>query len=306
MTLLQNIWTDLKEKRLVPVVGALVVLLIAVPVVLAKSGDSAVGTLPAVGAGTAVGTSKAATLVVSGDPSVRRRAGAGRDPFASSGAPKPKTTAGTTVAAAPTSGTKTTTTGPKDSGGSTGDTSPPKPAAPVATETFRKVDLRFGAGGDTKRIHRDVARLTIYPTPEHPVAVLLGIHTGSRSAIFRLEDGVVHSGEGICRQSAERCRTLELRTGDTAFLEATLEDGSKRSYQLDLLGLPSAALTPAEQQDAIARTSAAGSTYLTKGDRAGARRTQFLPWIWDADTGYLSLLVDDAAKAALPVPEPAG
>ncbi|CAB4877082.1 unannotated protein [freshwater metagenome] len=164
------------------------------------------------------------------------------------------------------------------------------------TEPVYQVDLRFGRGA-LKRIGRDVARLSIFPSARRPAVVLLGVRTGGRGAVFLVEEGVKVSGEGHCHPDAARCRTFELRTGATEMIQVTGRDGVVRTYQLDLLGIPKVMMTKSDAAEAYARASAAGSKLLTKDGRPGARRTQLYGWRWDPDTALLTPIAQAASGA---------
>ena len=82
MPFLRNVLKDLVDKRLWPVAALLVAALVAVPVVLGRSGDDATTTaaLPATGAGTSTNENASVTLETTPDDT-RHDGGQLRDPF---------------------------------------------------------------------------------------------------------------------------------------------------------------------------------------------------------------------------------
>jgi len=211
MPFLRNVLKDLVDKRLWPVAALLVAALVAVPVVLGRSGDDATTTaaLPATGAGTSTNENASVTLETTPDDT-RHDGGQLRDPFhapkvtvkkvtdassttaiatdATSAVAAPAAT-GSTPTATVTGGTSdaTTTTSSSPSSGSTGasgsDTTEttPKPKTTTTTgvaedakDTYH-VSVRFGRDGGKLTTTRDVARLSPLPSATDPFFVYLGV-----------------------------------------------------------------------------------------------------------------------------------
>src|SRR6476469_10030255 len=107
MNTLKGIVTDLRQRRLWPVALALVVALVAVPVLLHKNASGTpVAQLPATGAPTSLSTSGPA-VTVEGTPNQTHLKGKGRDPFTpQNSTPSPST--GAAPATSSTSGAAST------------------------------------------------------------------------------------------------------------------------------------------------------------------------------------------------------
>src|ERR1700759_5555687 len=123
MNTVKGIVTDLRQRRQWPVALALVVALVAIPVLLHKSASSTpVAQLPATGAPTSLSTGGPA-VTVEATPNQTHLKGKGRDPFTPQGSTK-------------SSSTGSATSNPSTSGpGSTGPAALPRdrrPAAPRA------------------------------------------------------------------------------------------------------------------------------------------------------------------------------
>lgn len=251
MSVLRNVWADLVEKRLWPVAVALVVALVAVPVVLGRSAAPAPPAVPA--AAPIAASAPAAEVVALRTGPTRARPGApARDPFAAT-TRKPK------AAAAPASGASASTaaTGPDRGGGAAAAASgsaaspasgssaagasasagsapgsapavPPASPSPVAVAAPRapappaagyRVDVRFGPATDSA-LRRDLTRLAILGTPGAPVLIYLGVREGGRTVLFEVAgEGVAVTGDGRCLPSPRDCQTLELARGDAQFLD---------------------------------------------------------------------------------------
>jgi hypothetical protein len=213
MPFLRNVLKDLVDKRLWPVAALLVAALVAVPVVLGRSGDDAATTasLPATGAAVGTGTNEKASVTLETTPDdTRHDGGSLRDPFhapkltlkkvtdaspaaaaeatGAATAAVPATTGSSATPAATGGSSVTTTTGSSGSSSdsSTGDSAPTtKPAkstktitsAPVAEDkkdTYH-VSVRFGTDDEHLTTKRDIARLSPLPSATDPFFVYLGV-----------------------------------------------------------------------------------------------------------------------------------
>ncbi len=105
-------------------------------------------------------------------------------------------------------------------------------ASKTAKLEISTVDLRFGATLVPK-VRRDVARLTSFPTPAHPAAVLLGVRSDRKAAVFQIATDVTVTGNGTCVPRKVICTQLVLKPGQRALLTRT--DGKR--LRLELVGL---------------------------------------------------------------------
>ncbi len=248
MNFFRNLVRDLVDKKLWPVAAALLLALVAVPVLLGGGSSTPVprASEPVAAAGAPVATAAQVSLDTSEAADKRHRPGAVRNPFKQLHQPKPQTSAtsapGTGGSAA--TGAKGGAAGGSDKSGGTGggstkvDTTAPsvtKPVAQVAPSLAQRrvyrVAVRFGeAGALTTR--RDAARLTALPSTAKTMALLLGVRSDRRTAVFMLAPGVQARGDGWCRPSAAKCHTLEMRAGDRQVLETASGTAGVVQYHL--------------------------------------------------------------------------
>jgi hypothetical protein len=256
---LENVWSGLVQRRLLPVALLLVAALAAIPFVLAKDPEPAAPVSPAADKGATAGAAVADPVVAlaeaGGEVKQRRRVlGASKNPFEPGPAPKgaaAEDADGTTITT-PTTGDEE---GDKplgsDAGGTGGAPSvpdapvstPETPAVPAPTGTGPKptyevysLTVRFGdATGDSLE-RFNLPRLKPLPSADDPILVYLGPGKGAKTAIFMVDEGVVPQGDGVCRPSPSNCETIHMRPGDTEFFDVEDEEGNvSAQYQLDLL-----------------------------------------------------------------------
>ena len=182
-TFLLDLWQDLRAKRLWPVAVALVVAMLAVPLVLSKSASSPA---PPTGGGQATGASKLPTVALDAssiDTSHLDVFGQ-KNPFASNGdkavtigAPTGPTTpaaaaskaGGTSGTAASTAsgGTSASSSGSSSSGGG-GGSSASGPASPGVHYFTYTADVRFGPTGTTRSSPSWASRTATRPCSSSP------------------------------------------------------------------------------------------------------------------------------------------
>jgi hypothetical protein len=95
-------------------------------------------------------------------------------------------------------------------------------AHPGVRHGISAIDLRFGTA-QTPKVRRDVARLTVLPSPTSPAAILLGPRADRHSAVFQVGANVAVTGDGTCVPRRRLCTQLILRSGEHAVL--TRADG---------------------------------------------------------------------------------
>jgi hypothetical protein len=289
MSFLKNVLHDLVEKRLWPVAVALVVALIAVPIVLGgSSSDAGAGTdVAAVPQTTTNGLANhrdaARADVVSLEEQAAgkvRRSGKVRDPFVQHHQPK-KADQTVTDAVNATKSIADALGGGSSSSSSGGSSDTPAASTPTTTkdtssdttsgdtkksdssaaDTYR-VKLRFGESG-AEKTYDNVARLTPLPSSDNPFFVYLGLKDDQKTAIFLVDADAVPSGDGTCRPSETECEQIELKAGDTEFFDLQSGTAGLVQYQLDLVSISKAkASTTASAARAHARESKAGREYL--------------------------------------------
>jgi hypothetical protein len=246
-----ELWHDLRSKRLWPVALALVVGLVAIPVVLKKDSSAPAPATPAAAAGaTAADTSKA---VVVADDGAKASSTLGvfnkKDPFkpdkAVLAAAHPDTAAPANPAGsggAASSGGDSGATAP--SGGGGGDTGGSAPSQPVQPEKPKgpfayTVDVKFGKRGDT-RLHHNVQKLDVLPNENNPLLVFMGVNTAGDTAVFLTDTSLKAAGEGACKPNGDTCSFLYLKLDkdkNTEDLSALAADGSGTEYTLTLVAI---------------------------------------------------------------------
>ena len=305
-----DIWTDLREKRLWPVAVALVLGLLAVPVLL--SGGS--GEEPAPGALAQPSQQQGGPVVEAADqdaPSSDLGAFDPKDPF-KPGVKPPSAGSGT--------GTVTGPAGPAGASGASGTSEPsaggslsaaaggggdapagvagagPSPSgatgsAPAATKPARPrtrhfsyvVDLAFGRTGRERR-RRGVKRMTILPDDRHPLLVFLGVTGDRKQAVFLADSSASQSGEGRCRPDVKSCTFIYLSTSEEHD-EHFIADAEGREYGLRLLRIRAVEVDrKARSSRSVARTArrSAGDGRRRRGQ---AKATPFhLPVLLDGLT----------------------
>jgi hypothetical protein len=281
MSFLRNLWADLVDKRLWPIAVLLVAALAAVPVLLGGSSgaDEGVAAIPAT-----PGRSVTATDVrVSEEtaPSTVAPVGTRHNPFRQ---PKAKT-ADTTPEQAPAAQTPSTPapgggTGGGAGGAAPGGSTPPAmtPATPAPSTGAPKpentkvlrVNLRFGEPGKTKqKAFDDIARLSALPSADEPIVIYLGVKKDRRTAVFLISSDATATGDGACKPSRTNCQTIEMREGDSTFLDIDLGQGP-RQFQLDVRSIAQIDTRDVRKASlARARMSVAGQEFLRSSIESG-------------------------------------
>ena len=251
---LENVWSGLLQRRLLPVAILLLAALAAVPFLLSKDPEpvpapvapSADKTLSA----DAATADPVVNLVEDGGRTERRRVlGVRKNPFEPAAAPKAKKAeTPETAAQAPQSTGGTEAEKPADGGTTPGSaveppatapgTMAPGTTAPEPKPTYElySLTIRFGDSESDTLEKLNLPRLQALPSAEDPVLVYLGPGKGAKSAIFMVDEGVIAQGDATCKPSPSNCETIHMRPGDTEFLDVADEDGTVTAqYQLDLL-----------------------------------------------------------------------
>jgi len=297
---LRNLLNELVERRLWPVALLLLVALVAVPLLLAKPASPTADDAPPAAAPQAAAAAAAAPAAAApGEPvvSVTRDAiaaaplrGRAKNPFRQQHVvPEPAAGATTAQATAPVPGS-TPAGGTQGGGGSGGQTSPP---SSQPTYVYASVDVRFGKAGHRLRRIEDVPRLTPLPNANHPIVVFLGTRKDRETAVFLVSTDVHVQGLGQCVPSRRLCEAIELREGDTAFLDFTEADGTVEQYELDLDAVTLHETTSqAVAQRAYARVSRVGKLLFggsVHSSADGVARSQRLPFRYVRRSGVLHI-----------------
>jgi hypothetical protein len=317
MSVLNDTWRFLVQRRLWPVAILLIAAAAAVPMLLASTPAAPAPTPPvAVKAdkNSVLAEEPIVTEAADGDRSGRRHVlGSPKDPFKPEATPtptptpQPATQATTTTGAS--SGSTTTTLG--GSAPTTGVSPAPATGGPLLPSPKKKtyelyeLTVRFGASDATRPPRKDVKRLQALPSNDEPVLIYLGVLDDKKTAVFMLDSGVVAQGDGTCRPSRTTCETIHIREGETEFFDVpsdtgtpttTTGDTSGQQYELDVLKIRKTTTTDAKKaQKAMARVSTKGRMIL----RARIAGDGPLRYRYDRKTGRLEKLSKRAYKAVV-------
>lgn len=282
MKLLRAIREDLVEKRLWPVAAALVVALVAVPVVLGRGSAEPAPPLASSAPQPPVAGSAAQPVVLKETGSAAPK-GRFRDPFryADSGGTAQDVAAVQTVTPDPSpTGTVVDVAASPGSPPATGGTAPAPPSAgiepvgPVGEAAERhaagyRVDLSWGPTA-APSAERDAVRLSTLDVGDKPEVVFMGVRPDGESALFLVLSEATATGDGLCRPKAGPCDLFELQAGDTEFLDVPTEDGI-RQYELHVDRVAQRSAPTAEEATRLlARVSNLGRV-LVAGAAEGGR-----------------------------------
>ena len=287
---LHDLWHDLRARRLWPVAVALVVALVAVPLLLIKPADTPP---PAAQSATAAPPDRGipgvdvttAADAASSDLDVF----VGKDPFKSPASVRKAAKAVVTAAPSlPTSdlkapsssggggGASTPSKGGSGGGGSAPSTpkaSPPRVIVPKRKAYTYVLDVTFGSGGETRRI-RTMRRFRMLPSSRSPFLVFLGVDSSGERAVFLVDSRLKQTGEGVCRPSADGCAFLYLKTSeDRNEHYFTTEDGTE--YSLKLNDIRRAAVRKSSASSSRTKKPARSSS--TPAGAGGKQKQPFVP-----------------------------
>ena len=209
MNFLRNIGADLVEKRLWPVAVALLVALIAVPTLLAKSSSDDADVAPA--APVAGAAAVKADQVARAQHDARRASQArrqGQEPVRAAlraRRPTPVEAVSTeaTGARRPTPARRPPPVAPTPA--KTAPAPAKKKSTPKANLDVYRATLRFGEPGAMRTI-KDIARLTPLPSVDNPFFVFLGVKDDGETLVFLVSSDAKATGDGVCRPQAT-CET---------------------------------------------------------------------------------------------------
>jgi hypothetical protein len=105
-------------------------------------------------------------------------------------------------------------------GGGNGQTQPSSSDVEVVNHLFtRRVDLMIGLQGDPK-LRENVKPMTILPDPATPVVAFLGTdEKGDRAAFVVSKEATMVAGDGACVPTPEQCLYITLEKNETATLD---------------------------------------------------------------------------------------
>jgi hypothetical protein len=284
---LADLFYDLRERRLLPVILLVVVAIVAVPFLLGDSEE--VAPPPSEPGATAeASNSGGSTLAVVEanpglrDPNKRLKGRKPTDPFiqqfAGPGASESSESEGSgggseasTISPAPGGSSaapapieieneegKTVTVRPAPSGTPGGSSGPVSPDQPGIHYYGFRPDVRFGLQGSGQlKDYEELDNGARLPQKK-PVAVFLGVSSDGKRALFALTPEVVlvHGEEGQCIGGAQNCALLSLKAGDAVSL---LTGNPERTFRLNVTRIQWVEVDPPDPEKASKSSSQAGA-----------------------------------------------
>lgn len=261
-----DLYRDLRDRRLLPVVIALGAAILAVPVLL-KSDVEAPPPAPAPAATTEDQVAPTPAVLV-GDEGVRNyrkrlKLLRSKNPFEAKFAPPPvsegvgledisETGSGGSTSVTIEEPSSTSSSGTEASSGSTGVSSGGESSGSGSSSTgggsseselaeepklkfySYRVDLEIGPKGEVES-HEGIKRMTVLPGAANPVTIFLGVTENADKAIFQLSADVTStSGDGSCLPGAAECTYLALKEGERRELVYQPEGEGAITYVLEL------------------------------------------------------------------------
>jgi hypothetical protein len=308
MSVINDTWRFLVQRKLWPVAILLIAAAVAVPKLLTKEPPA-----PAAAPVVAVKGDKRAVLATEpivaqatdGDRSGRRQVlGSRKDPFKPQATPTPIPTPDVEKPATtePTPSTEAPSVGGSPAPAAGTPVLPTVPAKPKKTYELNELTVRFGPSDDAAQPPRkDVKRLQALPDSDLPVLIYLGVLDDKQTAVFLLDSGVLAQGDGTCMPSRTTCETIHIKEGETEFFDVVTEgedgaEGEGAQYQLDVVAIRKKTTTNAKKaKRAMARVSKSGRKIV----RARVTGDGPLRYRYDAKSGRLEKLSKKAYKAVV-------
>jgi hypothetical protein len=246
-----DLWHDLKEKRLWPVAAALLIGLIAVPVLLAKPAGTASAPAPVphaaspdrdealkqlaqvklgnqeVGDGSTLGVFDVHDPFKAPKGALTKKdiVSGAASPGPSTGAPSSSDGSAGSAGGGVTGDTGTTTGGTTGGTGGGGDTT-------TTTTTVYKyvVDVTFEANGRTRHI-KGLEKLDMLPSQDSPLLIFMGVTANGGNAVFMVDSTLKAAGEGKCKPSPNQCALAFIGPGSEYMFSN--EDGDSYRVKID-------------------------------------------------------------------------
>ena len=265
---LVDIYWDLKDRHLLPLVGVLLVAIVAAPILLSQSGgseESAPASPPTAGASSVLGTSDGnAQVVANSAPGLRNyrqrlRHLRAKNPFRQQYAGEPLDWGNTEVAGSPAEATESVA--PEYSPETEPTPASPPTSAPAPTEnpgsspsanigepklTYYSyaIDVRVTAGGSQDgaetsgakgkpEVRHNLPELTMLPSRETPAAMYMGSTKDGKKALLLVSSDVTSIfGDAKCVLGSRACELIALEPG---LPETFVYGGAGKTYKLELL-----------------------------------------------------------------------
>ncbi|OLE38386.1 MAG: hypothetical protein AUG48_01795 [Actinobacteria bacterium 13_1_20CM_3_68_9] len=238
-----NLYRDMRDRRLLLPALALIIALIAVPMALSRSSTTTPQpSVPASGSGShrEAATSPAVLAEQRGVTDYRKRLNQvkSKNPFRKHFTALPKSAKLDTVSSAGASLSATTTTGATSSTSTTPTTPGSQPShetpKPTTEVVQRRIDVKVGPQGDLQK-RTGVKQLKMLPSSNKPVVVFLGTNeAGDRASFLVSTDVTAVYGNGSCLTTTSSCQFLTLKEGQVDRFDYAPDSGT---YKLSLLAI---------------------------------------------------------------------
>lgn len=265
---LLDLYYDLRERHLLPLVGILLVAVVALPIVLSSSSsDSEAAESEAAVATPSTALPSSKLVVAKAAPGLRdyrkRLAGKPTDPFAqkyttkAAGEGDPAgTSVGITQSSSSSEGaasgdaesaSKTTepeapsTTPEPDHGSAPGDNGEPSDAEHLQYYSFAidvrvvPVPLEGSTGKPEPSVRHDLPALTMLPSRDTPALTFMTVSKDEKKVVMLVNDNVRGLfGDGVCMVGTDTCQLLALEPG---IPETVVYGAEERTYRIEVLKL---------------------------------------------------------------------
>jgi hypothetical protein len=269
--LFNDIWQDLREKRLWPIALVLVLAIVAIPVALTKSAAQPPASTPVA---ETEGAYDRVTVKLDGADAASTGAGSALDEFAEGDPFTPPSAIAKSAGAGATA--TASLAGPSDGGDSGqpsgGGSSPsPSPDAPVdvvppvtRTETSQYeyvADVTFWVGNQRREM-RGLRKLDMLPNQSAPVLIFMGTAGDGGNAVFLVDSTLKAAGEGRCVPSRANCAYVHVGPGsEEAF---TTEQGDSYRLRVDEIRRVKLKASASRSQRPRARTAVGDDTAIRR------------------------------------------
>jgi hypothetical protein len=250
-----DLYYDLRERHLLPLVALLAIAIVAVPIVLSQSDSEATDSTGSVATPSSVGRSSG-VLVAKSAPGLRGyqrrlRYMHAKDPF------KQQYTGTEESSPSSAGGESESETGGSGSSEPARAAEPPVPSAPPSSESGGQpvpgpgnityfsyaIDVRVVAGGSQDgatgtsagdaTVRRNLPELTMLPSRDTPAVIYMGSTKDGKKALMLVSSNVeAIFGDGKCVLGSDTCELLAMEPG---LPETFVYGGAGRTYKIELL-----------------------------------------------------------------------
>ena len=240
MSAVRSLFSELMERRLWPVAVALLVALVAVPLLLSKPASDSTSASPAPPAAgllsgnsaKVLGETRPAVSVQADNGSIRKHVDRldRKNPFIQQA--RGGSGGGGETAQLPTSATTGGGTTP------TSGTTPPTTTTPTSTtpKLYRYVaKVKFGKIGSTKSKSVDPGQFL--PSETNPVLLYIAATNDGDKAMFVVTSGATARGDAECKPSTSDCQLLTMKKDNVEFIEVSVSADEVVTYELELVDI---------------------------------------------------------------------